>query len=168
MSDTITITGNIAAEPRLVHTATGVPITTFRVASGQRRLDRSTQQWIDSEPNWYQVSAFRRLAVNAYASLRKGQRVVVTGRLRLRDWSNGDKHGTTAEIDADALGHDLRFGTSSFHGSPKRADGESAEDASSLESLTAEARGDDGSADSDPLDRTDASRDEWALADAPF
>ena len=42
MSDTITITGNVATPPEFKRTPAGVAITTFRVASAQRRYDRAT------------------------------------------------------------------------------------------------------------------------------
>lgn len=114
MSDTITITGNVATEPESKRTSGGVSITTFRLASAQRRFDRPTGVWVDSGTNWYSVSAFRGLADHAFASLRKGQPVVLTGRLRIKDWDNGTKRGTDVEIDAEAIGHDLRWGTSTF------------------------------------------------------
>jgi single-strand DNA-binding protein len=52
--------------------------------------------------------------MNVVGSVNKGQRVVVSGKLRVRDWESGDRAGTTVEIDADALGHDLAWGTSVF------------------------------------------------------
>lgn len=64
------------------------------------------------------MTAFRALATNAIGSILKGQRVLVTGRLRIRDWESGEKTGTTIEIDADSLGHDLLFGTSAFTRTP--------------------------------------------------
>jgi len=64
--------------------------------------------------NWYTVTGFRKLAINAAASLQKGDRVVVSGRLRIRDWSQGERAGTTVEIEADALGHDVAWGVSRF------------------------------------------------------
>ena len=114
MSDTITVTGNIATEPEHKRTPAGVAITTFRLASGQRRYDRESGAWIDSGTNWYTVSTFRGLAEHAFASLHKGDRVILTGRLRLRDWDTGSRKGTTAEIDAEAIGHDLLWGTTHF------------------------------------------------------
>ena len=92
MNDTITITGNVATEPQHKRTAAGVPITTFRIASGQRRYDRSAEAWVDSVTNFYSVSAFRGLAEHAFQSLRKGERVILSGRLRVRDWDNGTKN----------------------------------------------------------------------------
>ncbi|TDN92741.1 single-stranded DNA-binding protein [Microbacterium sp. BK668] len=114
MSDTITITGNIATEPEHKRTPAGVAITTFRVASGQRRYDRNSASWVDAHTNWYTVSAFRGLAEHAFHSLKKGDRVILTGRLRLREWDTGAKKGISAEIDVEAIGHDLLFGTSRF------------------------------------------------------
>lgn len=114
MTDTITLTGLVATVPRSLTTAEGLPITSFRLASTQRRFDRAKQSWVDGETNWYTVTTFRRLAANAALSIAKGQRVVVTGRLRLRDWETAEKKGLTVEIDAEALGHDLMWGTSSF------------------------------------------------------
>ena len=112
--DTITITGNVATPPELKRTPAGVPITTFRVASGQRRYDREAEAWTDAGTNWYTVSVFRSLADHAHQSLQKGDRVILTGRLRLREWDNGTRRGTAIEIDAEAIGHDLLWGTTTF------------------------------------------------------
>jgi len=115
MSDTITVTGNIATEPDYKRTPAGLSITSFRVASSQRRFDRATGAWVDGETNYYRVSTFRGLAEHAFASFKKGDRVLLTGRLRLRHWEAGDKRGTAVEIDAEAIGHDLLWGTTTFH-----------------------------------------------------
>lgn len=114
MSDTITLTGLVATTPRHLTTSEGLAITSFRLASSQRRFDRSTQKWIDADTNWYTISAFRALANNAATSVVKGDRVIVSGRLRIRDWENTDRSGTSVEIEADNIGHDMFWGTSTF------------------------------------------------------
>lgn len=114
MSDTITVTGLVATTPKNLVTATGLAVTTFRLASNQRRYDKAQQKWVDIDTNWFTVTSFRQLAANVVVSLQKGQRIVVTGRLRVRDWSTDDKKGTSVEIDAEALGHDLTWGTAAF------------------------------------------------------
>ena len=114
MTDILSITGLVATIPRHLVTGDGLPITSFRLASTQRRYDRGAQKWIDAETNWYTVTTFRQLAINVVGSIEKGQRVLVTGRLRVRDWQTGDRAGTNVEIDADAVGHDLAWGTSVY------------------------------------------------------
>jgi single-strand DNA-binding protein len=114
MTDTITLTGIVATVPRHLTTTDGLPITSFRLASTQRRYDRSSQSWVDGDTNWYTVTAFRRLASNASSSLQKGERVVVTGRLRLREWESGERTGLAVEVEADAIGHDLAWGTAQY------------------------------------------------------
>jgi single-strand DNA-binding protein len=114
MSDTITLTGIVGTEPRAVTTSEGLAITSFRLASTQRRFDKSKEKWIDGETNWYTITSFRQLATNSAVSVKKGERILVTGRLRIRDWENSGKSGTNIEIEADALGHDLSWGTAAF------------------------------------------------------
>ena len=114
MTDTITLTGFVATVPNHLVTGEGLPITSFRLASTQRRFDRSRNLWVDNGTNWYTVTSFRQLAINTNSSIRKGERVIVTGRLRIRDWTAGEKVGTSIEIDADSIGHDLMWGTASF------------------------------------------------------
>jgi single-strand DNA-binding protein len=114
MADIITITGLVATAPRHVITAEGLAITSFRLASSQRRYDRANQKWIDGDTNWYSITAFRQLAVNAAGSVSKGDRIIVTGRLRVREWDTGEKQGVNVDVEADALGHDLTWGTSQF------------------------------------------------------
>lgn len=114
MTDLITITGIVATVPNHSITGTGLSITNFRLASTQRRFDRTTSQWVDADTNWFTVTSFRQLATNCATSVSKGQRVLVTGRLKVREWETGERKGTTVEVEADAIGHDLGWGTSSF------------------------------------------------------
>lgn len=114
LSDMITVIGFVATELRQTLTGDALPITSFRLASNQRRFDRATSAWVEMETNWYTVTAFRQLALNANTSIRKGERVIVSGRLRVRNWDTGTRKGTAVEIDADTIGHDLTWGTASF------------------------------------------------------
>lgn len=114
MSDRITITGLVATQPRHIVTSEGLPITSFRLASTQRRFNTSTEKWIDGDTNWYTVTAFRQLATHTAESVNKGDRILVVGKLRIREWENDERTGTTIEVEADAIGHDLTWGTSVF------------------------------------------------------
>jgi single-strand DNA-binding protein len=114
MTDSITVSGLVATAPRHIVTSEGLPITSFRLASTQRRFDRGSQRWIDGDTNWYTITAFRQLAINSATSVGKGDRVVLNGRLRIREWENADRSGTNIEIEANSLGHDLMWGTAQF------------------------------------------------------
>jgi single-stranded DNA-binding protein len=95
-------------------TRANVPFVTFRVASNVRRVDYKTGEYIDAGTNFVNVTAFRSLGVNLANSLEKGQPVIVYGRMRINQWTNGDRTGTTVEIDAYNVGHDLTRGQSTF------------------------------------------------------
>lgn len=114
MNDTVTIVGRVATDPTQGQTGGGDPVTNFRLASTHRRFDSATQTWTDSDTNWFSVAAFRQLGEHAKASLRTGDSVIVTGRLRIRTWESNGKQGTSVDIIAEAIGHDLRWGTTAF------------------------------------------------------
>jgi single-strand DNA-binding protein len=115
MTDLVHIVGFVATPPKHLVTKDGqLPITSFRFASTARRYDRQQQKWVDGETNWFTVTSFRQLAINAAGSVSKGDRLIVSGRLRIREWEAGEKSGTTVEIEAEAIGHDLSWGTTSF------------------------------------------------------
>ncbi|MEV8266361.1 single-stranded DNA-binding protein [Microbacterium sp. NPDC076911] len=119
MQDTITIRGNLAADPEQRRISTGDIVTSFRVGTTARRRDKATGEWTDDETNWYQVSAFRTLGEHVFASLRKGHPVIVSGRFRLRTWESSAGKGMSADIEADAVGHDLRWGSTVYTRAPR-------------------------------------------------
>jgi single-strand DNA-binding protein len=114
MSESFTVSGLVATTPRHLVTQEGLPITSFRLASSKRRFDRAKKIWVDGETNWFTINSFRQLAINSASSISKGDRIVVSGRLKVRDWDNGERSGTSVEIEADSLGHDLVWGTVEF------------------------------------------------------
>lgn len=113
-AETITTAGLVATTPRHLITQDGLPITSFRLACSTRRFDRAQNKWVDGETNWFTITAFRELAVHTAESVHKGERIIVSGNLRVRDWDNGERMGTSVEIEADLIGHDLTWGTSLF------------------------------------------------------
>lgn len=113
-TDTIIITGNVASVPNHYTSRDGVAITRFRLASNLGYFDKKLNKWVETETNFYSVSTYRKLALNAYASLRSGDAVVLSGRLHIRPWQTADKAGTNVDIDVDWMGHDLTLGTASW------------------------------------------------------
>ena len=114
MSESFTVSGLVATTPRHLVTQEGLPITSFRLASSKRRFDKTKKIWVEGETNRFTITSFRQLAINSAASISKGDRIVVAGRLKVRDWDNGERSGTSVEVDAESLGHDLVWGTAEF------------------------------------------------------
>ncbi len=112
----VTIQGRLVADPDLKQTRTGTTFAAFRVASTVRRpAPGGAGAYQDGPTSFFNVSAFRSLGANVAHSLHKGEPVTVYGRLRVNQFVRGDgSQGTTAEIDAYAVGHDLSYGTSAF------------------------------------------------------
>lgn len=110
----VTVSGNVVGDPVARLTKADVPFVTFRVASNVRRVNFKTGEYIDAGTNFVNVTAFRALGVNLANSLKKGEPVIVYGRMRINQWVNGDKSGTTVEIDASNAGHDLTWGQTTF------------------------------------------------------
>lgn len=116
---TITLQGWLGSDVT-VRQAGDVPVAGFRVACTPRRYNRRTGSWEDSPTQWYSVSAWRGLADNCAGSLRRGDPVVVHGRLNASVWVNAQGVEVTSfEVDATMVGHDLSRGTSQFTRAPK-------------------------------------------------
>jgi single-strand DNA-binding protein len=122
MSDQYSVTGLVATTPRHLVTQDGLPITSFRLAASLRKFDRTLNRWVEAETNWFTITSFRQLAVNASMSISKGDRILVMGRLRVRDWDNGERAGTSVEIEAESIGHDLVWGSTTYTRTVKTQD----------------------------------------------
>ena len=114
MTDTITLVGTVGTTPSANVTTTGLHVTSLRLASPNRHWDKNKAAFVDGEPNWYTVKAFRALAVNVARSIKVGDRIVVTGRLKLRPWKTDTGSGLSVEVEVESIGHDLMWGTTTF------------------------------------------------------
>ncbi|MDV3220833.1 single-stranded DNA-binding protein [Intrasporangium sp.] len=110
----VTVHGNVVGEPVERSGRNGSVFTTFRVGTTPYRKT-AEGRYLDGETSFYSVIAFNALAANAASSLKKGQPVIVEGNLSNRSYVGSD--GVTRnspEIEADHIGHDLRWGRASF------------------------------------------------------
>lgn len=105
IDNNVTVTGNITQDPQLAVSNGGTPYLRFSIAWNQLKGDVQI-------PNYFDVTAFNSMAVNASSSLAKGQRVTVTGRLEQSSWEAEDGTKRSAvKILADSIGADLRWAT---------------------------------------------------------
>lgn len=110
MTSQIIITGNLTSDPELRFTQSGDAVANLTVAVNERK--KSGDQWEDDGATFYRVAAWRDLAENVAESLQRGMRVIVSGGLRTRTWT--DKEGTerlSLDLTADEIGPSLRWAT---------------------------------------------------------
>lgn len=110
----VTFCGNVGADPS-VREVGDTCVTNLRVAVTPRRLRRETGEWADAETQWFTVTCWRSLAEHVGKSVRRGDPVVVHGRLNARSYVNKDSVPvSTFEVEASIVGHDLNRGTTHF------------------------------------------------------
>ena len=104
---TITIAGNLTRDPELRFTQGGRAVANFAVAVGRRY--QVNGEWRE-DTSYFDVIAWGSLGENAAASLNKGNRVIVTGRLEQRRYEDRDGNKRTAvEIVAEEMGPSMRW-----------------------------------------------------------
>ncbi|WP_322755531.1 single-stranded DNA-binding protein [Frankia sp. Cas3] len=104
----VTLLGNLVDDPDVRCTANGNFVCSLRMASTSRRFDRSQNRWVDGHTVFVTVTCWRHLAENVGASLHKGDRTLVVGRLRQRSFETQDGgRRVVYEVDADAVAVDL-------------------------------------------------------------
>src|SRR6201994_2702984 len=105
----MTVLGTLVAPPDLRFPPSGQPVATFRVASTPRVMDRQTNEWKDGDSLFLTCNVWRQAAETVAESLQRGMRVLVTGRLKQRNYETkeGEKR-TVYEIEVDDVGPSLR------------------------------------------------------------
>jgi single-strand DNA-binding protein len=111
----ITVVGYVASEPEYVKVGEEIPKLTMRVAWTTRRREPSTGEWVDANTSFVRVTCWRRLADNLATCLRKGDPVLLRGRLQVRPFVGKDgQRRISVDVDANTLGHDLSRGVAGF------------------------------------------------------
>ena len=109
---TLTVVGNLTADPELRFTPSGAAVANFTVASTPRIYDRQSGEWKDGDALFLRCNIWREAAENVAESLTRGARVIVTGRLKQRSFETreGEKR-TVFEVEVDEIGPSLRYAT---------------------------------------------------------
>jgi single-strand DNA-binding protein len=126
--NSITVTGNLTADPELRNTASGTAVANFTIASTPRTFDRQAGEYKDGETLFLHASVWREAAEYAAETLTKGTRVIAQGRLKPRSFETktGERR-TVLELEIDEIGASLRFGPATLHRS-QRANNHSADE----------------------------------------
>ena len=116
----MTVVGKLITEVDQRRLADGSAVANFRVVSTERRFDRDVRGWTDGDKLFLDVTCWRRVAENAFASLVKGDAVVVTGRLYTREFEHDGRRRSTVTLEAQSVAADLAWCTAVLNRTGRR------------------------------------------------
>ena len=119
----VTIVGNITRDPELRFTPSGQANARLGVAVNRKWQDRNSGEWQEAT-SFFDVICWRELAENVSESLKKGTRVIVTGRLEQRSWEQDGNKRSVVEINADEVAPSLRWATAKVEKTERRSGGD--------------------------------------------
>jgi single-strand DNA-binding protein len=106
----VTMVGNLTAAPEVKYTQSGAAVANFTVASTPRSFDKDKREWVDGEALFLRCSIWRDAAENVAESLDRGDRVIVTGKLKQRSFETaGGEKRTVVEMEVEEIGPSLRY-----------------------------------------------------------
>jgi single-strand DNA-binding protein len=122
LTNAVTLIGNIADEPQLRFTQTGVPVAGFTLATTERVYDRASGEWKDGDTAFVRCTAWRNAgAENLIESLTKGARAIVTGKLKQRSFTTDDGNKRTViELEAEEIGASLKYAVATPVKNPRK------------------------------------------------
>jgi single-strand DNA-binding protein len=121
--NSITIVGNITRDPELRFTPSGQANARLGVAVNRRWQDRNSGEWQEAT-SFFDVICWRELAENVSESLKRGARIIVTGRLEQRTWEQEGNKRSVVEIIADEVAPSLRWATAKVEKTERRSGGD--------------------------------------------
>jgi len=104
----ITVLGNLTKDPMLKYLPTGKAVLNFAVACNHGWRDKETQAWVEGETSFFKVECWDALAENISESFRKGDPLIVVGRMSCRKYEQEGQTRESWEIRADTVGPDMR------------------------------------------------------------
>lgn len=104
----MTVVGYLTADPELKNTSNGLAVVNITIASTPSKFDKTTSQWVDGQTLFMRATAWRTMAEQIAASMKKGEKVIALGRLVAESYKDKDGNDRTAtRLDLDSIGIDL-------------------------------------------------------------
>ena len=104
----VTLVGNVTSDPKLSFTPKGVAVTKFTVAVNERV--KKDDQYVDGEPTFYRVTAWRQIGEQSAEHIVKGERVVVVGKVKQTSYTNKEgEQRYSLDVSADEVAKSVRF-----------------------------------------------------------
>lgn len=99
----ITITGGrIGKDPELKFLDNGTALASMSVAVTTRK--KEADKWVDDTTTWFRITQFGKDAEATVESIKKGDKVIVTGRFKMSEYVNKDQQTIQSpEVIADGI-----------------------------------------------------------------
>lgn len=98
----VLLIGNVGKDPELTYTPGGVPYISFRLATSENWRDKDGI--LREHTDWHTIVAWRGLAEVINKMVRKGSRIFIEGKLRMRSFEDRNKNRKhVVEILADNM-----------------------------------------------------------------
>lgn len=115
MTDTVMhMVGHVGTDVDYRKVGSGTDLSTFRLATTPRRWDRNQRAYVDGTTSWITVQCWRTLALHVRDSIRRGDPILVIGKLKTEEWTKDDVRNSRFVLEAITAGHDLNRGVSAF------------------------------------------------------
>ena len=119
----ITVLGNITRDPELRFTPSGTAVANFGLAVNRNVQNKNSGEW-ETQVDFFNVTAWYKLAENCAESLSKGDRVLVSGRLSQDSWESKDgQKRSTVKIIANVVAPSLEFASCRLEKNPRAEEG---------------------------------------------
>lgn len=120
-SNSITLIGNLTRDPELRYTTGGRGVASFGIAVNRRY--QQNNEWVE-QVSFFNVVCWGELGENAAATLTKGSRAIVTGRLEQRSYETNGEKKSIVEVVADEVGPSLRWAQAQIERTERTGGGE--------------------------------------------
>jgi single-strand DNA-binding protein len=120
--NTVTVIGNVTRDPELRFTPSGMAIASFGLAVNRVWTDRQSNERKE-QVSFFDVKCWAQLGENVSASVAKGNRVIVSGRLEQQSWEQDGQKRSKVEIVADEVGPSLRWATAAVSRNERKEGG---------------------------------------------
>jgi len=115
MTETVMhVVGHVGTDVDHREVGNGTHLSQFRLATTPRHYDRAQRAYVDGVTNWLSVQCWRTLAVHVHESVKRGEPVLVVGKLKTQEWVKDGVRQSRFVLEATAIGHDLSRGVSTF------------------------------------------------------
>lgn len=104
----LTVVGYLTADPELKNTSSGLSVVNITIASTPSKFNKNTSEWEDGQTLFMRATAWRTMAEQIAATMKKGDKVVALGRLIAESYKDKDGNDrTTTRLDLESIGIDL-------------------------------------------------------------